>query len=137
MSYARFGDNSDVYVFPHVGGGFECCACTLAPLVKSIFTEGCTNNPLFGTITPCKKCNGTGCEHCMLHGSTRLNTRSEMIAHLKDHIKAGHRVPKYAIETLEKELKEEGEINQPVFDDGYDGPVVIDVVSGTVSKITD
>jgi len=31
MSYARFGwDNSDVYVFLHVGGFIECCACVLA-----------------------------------------------------------------------------------------------------------
>jgi len=31
MSYARFGwDDSDVYVFLHVGGFIECCACILA-----------------------------------------------------------------------------------------------------------
>ncbi len=31
MSYARFGwDGSDVYVFMHVSGHLECCACILA-----------------------------------------------------------------------------------------------------------
>jgi len=30
MSYARFGwNNSDVYVFLHVSGFLECCACLL------------------------------------------------------------------------------------------------------------
>ena len=27
MSYARFGRDSDVYVFLHVNGFFECCGC--------------------------------------------------------------------------------------------------------------
>lgn len=31
MSYARFGqDDSDVYVFMHVGGFLTCCGCILA-----------------------------------------------------------------------------------------------------------
>lgn len=29
MSYARFGENSDVYVYSHVGGFIECCGCIL------------------------------------------------------------------------------------------------------------
>lgn len=30
MSYARFGwDGSSVYLFEHVGGGLECCACSI------------------------------------------------------------------------------------------------------------
>lgn len=29
MSYERFW-SSDVYIFPHVGGGIECCACFLS-----------------------------------------------------------------------------------------------------------
>lgn len=30
MSYARFGwEGSDVYVYPHVSGGIECCACPM------------------------------------------------------------------------------------------------------------
>lgn len=29
MSYARFGPESDVYVFAHIAGGFCCCGCML------------------------------------------------------------------------------------------------------------
>ena len=29
MSYARFTSDSDVYVFEHVEGGYECCGCIL------------------------------------------------------------------------------------------------------------
>lgn len=29
MSYARFGPDSDVYVFPNVNGMYECCGCSL------------------------------------------------------------------------------------------------------------
>lgn len=31
MSYARFSDNSDVYVFLHCNGWLECCGCLLEP----------------------------------------------------------------------------------------------------------
>lgn len=137
MSYARFGwNNSDVYVFAHVGGGFECCACSIGPLVKSIYTTGYKDHPLFGDVEPCKHCNGEGCEKCMMHGSVRLDTRSEMIAHLEDHIKQGDNVPSSAIEELKKELKEEGEYNEALFPD-YDGPVAFDIKEGTVKKLTD
>lgn len=27
MSYARWSDESNVYVYAHVGGGVDCCAC--------------------------------------------------------------------------------------------------------------
>lgn len=29
MSYARFGADSDVYMYHHVGGFIDCCACSL------------------------------------------------------------------------------------------------------------
>ena len=137
MSYARFSKDSDIYVYAHVGGGFECCACRIGPLVKSISTEGCTNHCLFGDVEPCDKCNGEGCNECMMPDSVRLSTRSEMITHLKEHIKAGHRVPGYTIDILKKEIKEEGEANEPMFNDGYDGPAVVDVRTGKVQKFTD
>ncbi len=34
MSYARFGKNSDVYVYEHVDGGYRCERC---PTVDSYF----------------------------------------------------------------------------------------------------
>ena len=30
MSYARFGRDSDVYVYPDVGGYISCCGCSLS-----------------------------------------------------------------------------------------------------------
>jgi len=46
MSYARFGwDGSDVYVFMHVSGHLECCACILAHGDwESFLAGGYTNN---------------------------------------------------------------------------------------------
>lgn len=29
MSYARFGENSDVYVYAHYAGYVQCCGCLL------------------------------------------------------------------------------------------------------------
>lgn len=29
MSYARFGDESDVYVYSHCDGSLQCCACRI------------------------------------------------------------------------------------------------------------
>lgn len=31
MSYARFGADSDVYLFAHVAGFVQCCGCSLRP----------------------------------------------------------------------------------------------------------
>lgn len=30
MSYCRFGEDSDVYIFPHFSGPICCCACLRA-----------------------------------------------------------------------------------------------------------
>jgi len=136
MSYCRFSDG-DVYLYAHVGGGFECCACSIAEPIKSIFTVGYKNHPLFGDIEPCEKCGGEGCDCCNMPGNTHLNTRSECIEHLKKHKNAGHRVPGYAFKILKEELEEAGEMNEPYFEDGYDGPVVVNFKDGTVKKATD
>lgn len=56
MSYARFSEHSDVYVFATFGGYVECCACA------------------FG-------------------GSACLYSAPEVIAHMQEHVDAGHKVP--------------------------------------------
>jgi hypothetical protein len=76
MSYCRFSDG-DVYMYP-TNKGIECCACKLT---RRNANYGLYENKLF-------------------------DTEEEALAHLKEHIKAGHRVPEYAIEMLEKEMKE-------------------------------
>lgn len=35
MSYCRFGPDSDVYVFQHVGGGWECCGCLFGDSLRA------------------------------------------------------------------------------------------------------
>lgn len=137
MSYARFGEGSNIYVYENVGGYFECCACSLAQPVKSIFTVGCKDDPLFGDKEPCEKCGGEGCDECMMPGNTCVKTRSEMIAHIQSHIDAGHIVPDYAIKQLKKELKKYGETTEPLFEDGYDGPVAFDFKTGKAMKLTE
>jgi hypothetical protein len=73
MAYARFGPDSDVYVF--AGGppwaALECCDCALV------------SDPHFWA-----------------------KTTDEMIAHLRDHQAAGHKVPEDTFEGLLAERAE-------------------------------
>lgn len=140
MSYCRFGEDSDVYIYAHVGGGFECCACSLAERQKSIFTTGLPEDDprkkLFGDLKPCEECGGEGCDKCMMPGSVRYNTRTELIAHVQDHIDAGHNVPYDVIERLQEELMQVGEENEPLFEN-YDGPAIFDPNTGETKKVSD
>jgi hypothetical protein len=101
MSYCRFSEG-DVYMYSSPDG-IECCACRLAPLVKTIFTDG-GDTPLFGPIEPCD-CGGKGCEKCMMHGSLTFQTRQDALAHLLGHRRAGHQFPQDAIERLKQEIR--------------------------------
>lgn len=102
MSYCRFSEG-DVYMYASSEGGIECCACRLAPLVKTIFTEGGDILP-FGYIEPCD-CHGTGCDRCIMHGSLTLETKQEALAHLLEHREAGHLFPQDAIDRLQDEIR--------------------------------
>jgi hypothetical protein len=81
MSYCRFSDG-DVYMYPNCNGYIECCSCSLAPLVDTIFSG------------------------VKMHGSVRFNNHQEAIEHLYKHIEAGDQVPEYAIESLKNEIQE-------------------------------
>ena len=72
MSYCRFS-NGDVYMYPHVYGGIECCAC------------------------------------CLSGSSLTFFRRSEAIAHLQEHRKAGYIVPDHAFDALRSEIEDEGD----------------------------
>lgn len=83
MAYCRFSD-SDAYLFSHVDGGFECCACSLAPIGRTIFSGGYRAreysrlifeakergedpkdlNLDFFLYDECPHCDGEGCEKC-------------------------------------------------------------------------
>lgn len=72
MSYVRFAENSDVYVFDHVGGYLCCCACRL---------EGSYNKDWSSR-------------------NFEAQTAPEMVDHLLEHKENGHMVPGFAFEGL-------------------------------------
>lgn len=94
MSYARFSQTSDVYIFPSRSGAWgssrrvvECCACTFAP-------RG-------GLDTLC-------------------TSTKDAIAHVEKHQRAGHQVPDNVISDLNIEqwcetgmILIDGELSQP------------------------
>ena len=82
MSYSRFGyERSDVYVFEHVGGWIECCACILNYRDES--------SPFF----------------------FHAKTPREMLAHLEEHKKSGDNVDyaMYSIKERNEDLDKEVE----------------------------
>ena len=77
MSYCRFSDG-DVFMYPSLKTGkIVCCACRL------------NRKDNWGQ-----------------HPDTVLSGKKEAIAHLKEHIYAGHKVPKYATDRLKEEMRE-------------------------------
>jgi hypothetical protein len=74
VSYARFGDDSDVYVFMAVTGHLECCGCRLLPMS----TDG-----------------DPDAQDCF-YSTTAL------IDHLRKHQAEGHRVPDRTFARLEE-----------------------------------
>ena len=80
MAFARFGHDSDVYVYASTDGGVECCGCHL---------HGERSFPSFFDA-------------------------DSLLAHLNDHIEAGHRVP---VEILDPDLYEPSD-----FDHGWNRP---------------
>ena len=76
MSYCIFSDSSDVYMYPLFDNKIVCCACKLNHKNK------------WG-----------------VYMDTTLNGSKEALNHLKEHIYAGHKVPKYATDRLKEEIK--------------------------------
>lgn len=76
MSYCRFSDDSEVYMYPFSIGKIICCACRLNEKDK------------WGW-----------------YPDTVLNNEKEALKHLKEHIYAGHKVPKYATDRLKEEIQ--------------------------------
>ncbi len=73
MAYCRFDEDSDVYLYEDVNGGWSCVSCAIEGSLTS-------HGPL-----------------------VRLDTIDDTISHLKEHIKHGHKVPDKVIAELEKE----------------------------------
>jgi hypothetical protein len=75
VSFARWSNTSDVYVYLDVGGSFTCCGCSLLEDEEGDF-------------------------------SAHLFTTADMIEHLTEHVRAGHKVPDYCIARLMEEAAE-------------------------------
>ena len=71
MSYARFAEDSDVYVYARAAGGIECARCRFI---------ADTNEPP--------------------RNNAVMVDEDEMIGHLEKHRRAGHRVPNDAFVRL-------------------------------------
>lgn len=80
MSYCRFGKDSNIYLYRDVLGCWICCSCPLSP----------------------ELIDGIG-----IHKSIALVSLEEVKAHLEAHQEAGHLVPDYAFERIEREMKVE------------------------------
>ncbi len=80
MSYCRFGDDSDVYLYQTVTGRFECCACKLLGLDRRFLPD------------------------FELRKSKELGNLAHALTHLMKHKKKGHKVPDYALGRILDEL---------------------------------
>jgi hypothetical protein len=73
VSWARFGSNSEVYIFEDVRGGITCCACSLE-----------------------EKVNG-------YHADFNCDDDRTMHWHVIEHAKSGHLIPDYLRERIQDE----------------------------------
>ena len=73
MSYARFDDYSDVYMYHHYMGFIECCGCWISDEIP----EGYEDVP-----------------------ASRLETPRRAIRHLMEHISRGYKVSEITFERI-------------------------------------
>ena len=65
MAYSRF-TNSDIYIYPHIDGYIECCACWL---------------------------NESQDEYSLFLNNVQIDNDMDLARHLKAHAKLGHDMP--------------------------------------------
>jgi hypothetical protein len=86
MSYARMGEDSDVYILRMLASdGYHCLGCKLAEKIEVFYPF--LKEPVF------------------VNGNIAVKTPKDMLWHLSDHYYAGHKVPSYAIQRLKLEDK--------------------------------
>lgn len=91
MSYCRFS-SGDVYLYAHIHGGWCCCCCHLEPEIE--FTT-------LGELVE-------GGIDVQTWPDVHFEWASEVLAHLQAHRDAGHIVPQYAFDRIQKEIEEHG-----------------------------
>ena len=72
MAYSRFYD-SDIYIYPHIQGHIECCACFL-------------NEPKD--------------EYSLFASSVQIRNDDQLRKHLSLHVQAGHKMPEGLYEEI-------------------------------------
>lgn len=77
MSYARFDDDSDVYIYHHYMGFIECCGCWIT-------------DPENGEDV----------------GFAKLETPRRAIRHLMEHVSRGYKVPERTFDRIYEEYKD-------------------------------
>ena len=77
MSYARFGGESDVYVYEHFAGFIQCCGCSM--------------------VDP---------EDDEIFAFFEAKTAREMLSHLDSHRGRGDAVPNYCYDRIKEEYED-------------------------------
>lgn len=83
MAYSRFFD-SDIYIYPHVGGHIECSACLL-------------NQVDDGSVFP---------------KSEYIYDDPHLWEHIEEHVKAGHDIPRFLIQEILEDENRYGRADQ-------------------------
>jgi len=141
MSYARFGKDSDVYIYQHINGKLTCCSCKLPEYNETkirlrwfrwYFARWIVD--IVGFFTSILAVlslgfyreferklffinRGMGLELWLLfnwewarspnqHTDFECVTRPQMLKHIIEHKKAGHKVPHHTTKRLKKEINE-------------------------------
>lgn len=87
MSYCRFSEG-DVYLYQTTEDHWECCACSLAPLVNGSLAAFGDPDTTF-----------------LLHSSTTLSTLEQVLEHLNLHKNNNDLVPNRAFNRVQEELR--------------------------------
>jgi hypothetical protein len=97
MSYCRFYDGGDVYMYPHINGGIVCCACRLSKKVPHFRNYIIRNYKMVRLKKP---------KQYLWWDSPQFRTRTQALKHLIKHKNAGHAVPQHAFDRLRQEIQE-------------------------------
>lgn len=110
MSYCRNdGVTSEVYMYHHTDGYIECAACRLTKLKRYRYSAFAIEfSAEQGISIP---------NTYVWYQDKKFKTRSNAFKHLMEHVKAGHKVPTYALDRL---LTEQYGISNKLGGNDYD-----------------
>lgn len=83
MAYCRMGEDSDLYIYNCIFNGYTCMNCKI-PENRKIHIKN-------------------GVEYS--YGEWSSKNLNELLNHLNEHIKLGHKVPSHTIERIEREIE--------------------------------